>query len=429
MKYVLRILLTATFFSFSLSCTSATAQSASIGSQGNSSASTNTEDATAQMRSVNSAPQNSPQTPSPSPQVVSPLSVPGQKNLYCTPDSTAEESNIRVRRALVDPKEASDSYGRRLGRRFIVFEVTVENTSPTLQYLLHDVSVDFSLLYKLPLGTYWWAFSSQDLIMLRGVPEKGADYDPRNLTLHVMQGTGAVAGGVSGLTSTAIQDLYGGVTAAFNGPLLAAFGGIFPDHTATQLNRLSDSAFTVNTVIAKQSAKTFAIFVPERLFMTHAEQNSYWKEPRPFFDNNPQLDFRHADVCVDGTFISEVPPVTLTAVAYDDPKSVKAGANVNIDLTGANFSSSDTLVDLSLDSATSTISLSSVTSDGTTATAIIKLPSSWTTNSAVTVGVESKATGQKTPPLPLAVSQPPAAPTSPPAAGSSAAPPAAPPTQ
>lgn len=342
-------------------------------------------------------------------QAENPFSVPSPddgaaptSDSYCKYDSTAESTYIRVRRSVIDPKEASDSYGRRLGRRFIVFEVTVENDSPSLQYILHDVSVDLSRLHHLPLGTDQWAFSSQDLIMLRGVPEKGADYDPRNLILHSMQGTGAVAGGVTGLTSVAIQDLYGGVTAAFNGPVLSAFGGIFPDHTATQLNRLSDSAFTANTVVAKQSAKTFAIFVPEGLFMTREEQDEYWNEPISVLGGG--LDFRKADVCVDGAFISEVPAITLTSVKYDDPTKATAGASVAIDLAGTNFSSSDTLVDLSIGgSPQNPVPVSSASADGKTASASISLPAGWTAQIAVTVGVESKSTGIKAPPLPLAL--------------------------
>lgn len=344
----------------------------------------------------------------------------GNSNLYCTPDSTAESTYIRVRRSLVDPKEASDSYGRRIGRRFIVFEVTVENNNPNLQYLLHNVSVDLSKLHGAPSGSLEWSFSSQDLIMLRGVPEKGADYDPRNLTLHLMQGTGAVAGGVTGLTSTAIQDIYGGVAAAFNGPVLTSYAGIFPDHTSTQLNRLSDSAFTANTVVAKQSAKTFAIFVPEGIFLTKSDQKKYWKEPILFLNSGEMIsdgtksihsnDFRQVSVCVDGAFISEIPATTLASVKYDDSSKAKAGSSVTIDLTGTNFSTTDTLIDLTIDkSQTPPFPPASVSSDGKSATATISLPSTWTAQTTVTVGVESKSTGQKTAPLSLALTPAPAA--------------------
>jgi hypothetical protein len=317
-------------------------------------------------------------------------------NDYCRPENTAESTYIHVRRSVVDPKEASDSYGRRLGRRFLVFEVTVENTNPNLQYMLHDVSVDLSALHNLPFGTYHWSFSGQDLIMLRGVPEKGSDYDPRNLTLHIARGVGAVAGGVTGLTAVGIQDIYGGTVAAYNGPVLTSFLDIFPDHTATQLNRLSDSAFTANTVVAKQSAKTFAIFVPEGLFMTHGEQKAYWKEPIQVFDN-PGLDFRKAEVCVDGAFISEVPTLTLASAAFDSPTDVKPGADAAITITGTNLAVGDTVVDL----AGGSFPVKDVSEDGKTAHATVTMAKDWVPSVLPQLSIESKKTGFKTPPLTL----------------------------
>lgn len=358
----------------------------------------------------------------------------GGGNEYCVPDSAAEQTYVRIRRAVVDPKEASDSYGRRLGRRFVVFEITVENNNPSFQYILHDVSVDLSCLQPpeptkslssrtvvtCPSGHASndpkWVFSGQDLIMLRGVPEKGSDYDPRNLFLHVAQGTGAVAGGVTGLTTAGIQDLYGGTTAAFNGPVLSAFGNLlFPDHTATQLNRLSDSAFTANTVVAKQSAKTFAIFVPEGPLMTRSEQRKYWKEPVSLFNEEPNLDFRGAEVCVDGAFISEIPATTLLSVSYDDPKNVQTGQEAAITLQGTNLSSTDTIVDVF----GSTFPVSDTDAGGKTGHAKVKVSADWTKDKAVPVSVESKSTGQKTPPVSLTLTVPGAAPPTPaPANGS-----------
>ncbi len=60
--------------------------------------------------------------------------------------------------------------------------------------------------------------------MLRGVPEKGQDYDPRNMTLHILQGVGAVGAGISGLTP--FSDVMGPAMANFNGAFLQAFTGI-----------------------------------------------------------------------------------------------------------------------------------------------------------------------------------------------------------
>ena len=238
-------------------------------------------------------------------------------NTYCQPDSPDEEKYIRVRRTLLDPKEVADAFGRRLGRRFIVFQITVENNNKDFQYMIHDMSIDLSRLFNAALGTFDYSSSTSELSILRGVPEKGQDLDPRNLTLHVLQGTGAVAGAVSGLTP--FVDLYGASVAAFNGPLIAAYTGIAPDHTANQLNRLSDSAYAANTVVGKQQSKVFAVFVPQSLFFTKSEQNTYWNEP---LDILATFDLRKADACVDGAFITEVsgvlPSVTALSIAQTE---------------------------------------------------------------------------------------------------------------
>jgi hypothetical protein len=206
------------------------------------------------------------------------------------------------------PKNASDDFGHRLGRRFIIYQVTISNDNKDFQFLLHDVTVDLSTLFGFEPGSYLYSGSTQELTLLRGIPEKGQDLDPRNLTLHILQGIGSVAGGVSGLTP--FSDVMGSSVAVFNGPFLQSFIGIAPDHTGTQLNRLSDSAYIVNTVIEKQRAKTIAIFIPEATMLTKAQQNEYWEDPNFFLQTFP-LD--QADVCVDGAFITTIAPPTLTS--------------------------------------------------------------------------------------------------------------------
>src|SRR5207237_1029795 len=80
---------------------------------------------------------------------------------------------------------------------------------------------------------------------------------------------------VSGLTD--FSDTMGSAVAVFNGAFLQAFVGIAPDHTATQLNRLSDTAFSSNSVVDKLHAKVFAIFIPASFFLDKHEQNRFWK--------------------------------------------------------------------------------------------------------------------------------------------------------
>ncbi len=293
-------------------------------------------------------------------------------DLYCRADSPAESTYIRVRRSVMDPKEASDAFGRRLGRHFIIFQVTVENDNTDYQYMLHDVSIDVSQLYGQPLGTYQWAFSTQELSMLRGVPEKGADYDPRNMTFHILRSVGTVAGGATGLVADSIQDVFGGAVAAYNGPLLSSFTDIFPDHTATQLNRLSDSAFISNTIVDKQGAKVFAIFVPASLLLTNQESTEFWRNPQQLMQQSVH-DFRRADVCVDGAFITQVPSLSLSSIAFADPTKAQPNATVDLKLVGGNLVAGDTQLAIF----SQNVALSSVSSDKTTATATLTLPATY----------------------------------------------------
>ena len=249
---------------------------------------------------------------------------------------------IRVHRMLMAPKNASDDFGRRLGRRYLIYQVTISNDNKDFQFLIHDVTVDLSLLFGFSPGNYLYSASSQELTLLRGIPEKGQDLDPRNLTLHVLQGIGSVAGGVSGLTP--FSDVMGSSVAVFNGAFLQGFVGIASDHTSTQLNRLSDSAYIVNTLIEKQRAKTIAIFIPEATILTKIQQNEYWKDPNSFLQ---VFNLDQADVCVDGAFITTLGPLTLTSAvltAKANGQQIGPSADVSLTVVGSNITAGDTQV-------------------------------------------------------------------------------------
>jgi hypothetical protein len=227
-----------------------------------------------------------------------------------TSGALAAKGILFVHRALVLPQQATDDFGYRLGKRFVVYQVSITNAATDFQYSVSDIVVDLKPIFtklQVPLLNSGssdvptpaaYEASSQDLSMLRGVPEKGQDYDPRNMTLHILQGVGAVGAGISGLTP--FTDVMGSAMANFNGAFLQAFTGIAPDHTATQLNRLSDKAFTSNTLIGKLQTKTFAIFIPEQFVMPKADQKTYWKDPRTELS---KLPFDQLNVCVDGILL------------------------------------------------------------------------------------------------------------------------------
>jgi hypothetical protein len=281
---------------------------------------------------------------------------------------------IRVHREIMTPRTSADDFGYRLGHRFIVYQVTIENGNKDYQFMLQDVSIDFSRQLNAAPGTYQYSASGQDLMLLRGVPEKGEDLDPRNKVLHVLQGIGSVAGAVSGLTSFA--DVMGSSVAVFNGSFLQAYTTIAPDHTGTQLNRLSDSAFTANTIIDKQRAKTIAMFIPADELLSAGEQKHFRSDPYNFigFDG---VDGRlnQADICVDGTFIQAVTMAapTLSSVAFGAGSSTAAGTDAVLDLTGTNLVGGDTIVVVSSGTAPATAPVTA-SADGKAGTAQVHLP-------------------------------------------------------
>ena len=196
---------------------------------------------------------------------------------------TSHPEEIGVRRSIMAPKEASDDYGYRIGKRYIVYQVRVSNFTKDFQYVVHDISVNLNGL----LGRRWLHFdkhsqgipleafqsSTRKLDFLRGVAEKGRDLDPRNLTLHTLAGIGSVAGGVSGLTP--FSDVMGSAMAVFNGAFLQGLTGVAPDHSPTQLNRLSDQAFASNTLVDRLHTRTFSVFIPISVVLDNAQQKQF----------------------------------------------------------------------------------------------------------------------------------------------------------
>ena len=167
--------------------------------------------------------------------------------------------------------------------------------------------------------------SSRDLEVLRGVPEKGQDYDPRNLTLHILTGIGSVAGGVGPLTP--FSDVMGSAVSLFSGAFIQAFTGIYPDHTGTQLNRLSDQAFTSNKVVDKLHTSVFTIFIPQSMLLDEAEQKTFWSHPRELLD---KYSLDRVNVCVDGSLVTEV---SVTPNPAFSPTSTNVGPGTTVTIS------------------------------------------------------------------------------------------------
>ena len=57
-------------------------------------------------------------------------------------------NGIEIRRSVLDPKHVADIFGRRVGRRYIAFQVTIINRRKDLQLRVQDLSLDLCGLFK-----------------------------------------------------------------------------------------------------------------------------------------------------------------------------------------------------------------------------------------------------------------------------------------
>jgi hypothetical protein len=214
---------------------------------------------------------------------------------------------VKVYRSIIDPKNVKDIFGTRIGKRFIVVQVTVTNRNKQYQLLIHDISMDVST----PGGSHREE-GSVELHLLRGIAEVGQYSDLRNRVLRSIRGAGTVAAGLIGVTD--FGSSFAPSVALWNGPLVSAYSDIWPDLTINQMNRLYDSAYASNTIVPKQQAKVMAVFVPQSILLDKKERDSFWKEPKTVSDSLLRHKF-----LLDGNFIENVEDLepTLTNPSID----------------------------------------------------------------------------------------------------------------
>jgi len=229
---------------------------------------------------------------------------------------------LSVSASLVAPKTVSDVFGKRIATRYFALQLTIANRNRDFQFLIHDVVLNLDDVFVnkslAPLVSY--KPTSEDLLLLRGVAEKGQIYDKRNLVIRLMRAAGSIGAGLIGVTT--FGSSYAPSVAVFNGPLITAISQAFPDMTINQLNRLNDSAYAANTLVPKQSSKVVVAFLPQAIIMDSKLRGAFWKDPTSIMD---QIDFRNVEAFVDGSFIMEItaqPPV-ITKVQISDAEMAK----------------------------------------------------------------------------------------------------------
>lgn len=215
--------------------------------------------------------------------------------------------DIHVYVTLMEPRIVSDTFGKRIAQRFIAIQVTVANHNKDYQWLINDITLDLSKVSNAGVGY----IGSAELSLLRGVAEKGQGQDTRNKTLRFFRGIGTIAAGLIGVTS--FGPSFPKSVAVFNGPVINAFSEAFPDYTINQMNRLSDSAYSANTLVPTKHSKVMVAFIPQAIFLNKQQMKQFWNDPTGLY---PTMDFRQAIPYIDGSFITEVsdlPPVVSSA--------------------------------------------------------------------------------------------------------------------
>lgn len=219
--------------------------------------------------------------------------------------------------SVIAPKNVSDIFGRRIAHRYVAFQITVSNTSKDYKFLVENITLDLNEIatdasLKVPED---YRPASTDLSLIRGVSEKGQDYDRRNFILRLMRGAGTVAAGLIGVTTFGAS--YDPSVAVFNGPVITAFANTFPDHTINQLNRLNDSAYQANILIPREGAKVIVAFLDQAMFMNKDLRKKFYDDPMNIVE---KIDFRKAVPNVFGIMITDAldQPPFITQIVIDN---------------------------------------------------------------------------------------------------------------
>lgn len=167
--------------------------------------------------------------------------------------TTVTHDSIACSISLLSFREASDVFGKRIATQYGVVQVTIRNTDPDHEFLLHQIDFWF--------GDTLQYFGTRDRKIARGVAEKGQVIDPRNYVIRILEGIGSVAGA----STVPFEGNPQIGSAIFNSSFIPAVKAIFPDLTVPQIAKLDDLGFSAGAstmVIAKNGAIVVVAFIP-----------------------------------------------------------------------------------------------------------------------------------------------------------------------
>jgi hypothetical protein len=168
-------------------------------------------------------------------------------------------------------KETSDNFGRRVANQYVALQVTVRNLNTQNEFVVHDIQIAVDTgLNRAQFGRFE---AARDKLVVRNVAQRGQTEDRRNLIINTLQAAGAIAGGAStavtqGLSGTTQATDLASAVAIFQGPFMTGVTNIFPDHTLEHINHINDLAFSASstnkTVVPIQGSVPLVTFLSER---------------------------------------------------------------------------------------------------------------------------------------------------------------------
>jgi len=170
-------------------------------------------------------------------------------------------------------QETNEFFGRMVANDYVAIEVNLRNMNGQNEFLVHDIQVAVDTgLDKTQFGRFE---AGRDKMIVRGVAQRGVSDDVRNRIMNTLSTMGSVAGGASGALTASISatsshwpTYISEAVSIFEGPLLDGLGKIFPDHTVTNVNNVSDMAFsassTMKTVVPIQGSVPLVTFIASR---------------------------------------------------------------------------------------------------------------------------------------------------------------------
>ena len=170
-------------------------------------------------------------------------------------------------------RETNEVFGRMVANDYVAIEVNIRNLNKQNEFLVHDIQVAVDT--GLNADSFGRFEAARDKLIVRGVAQRGESDDVRNRVMNILSTVGALAGGASGALTQTVQALSSAdaswlstSVAIFQGPLLSGANKIWPDHTITNVNNVSDLAFsassTTKTVVPVQGAVPLVTFLAQK---------------------------------------------------------------------------------------------------------------------------------------------------------------------